>query len=80
MFEDFKKGIRSSKSKDWRYNGQTKKDKNTNNDLQNTTQPANSYWGELGCSRTYMVIFISVHALSVVDHGFNLWTGQTKVY
>ena len=38
MLEDTKGAIRSYKSKDREYNGQMKKDKWTNNDLQNTTQ------------------------------------------
>ena len=38
MLEDTKRAIRSYKSKDREYNGQMKKDKWTNNDLQNTTQ------------------------------------------
>jgi hypothetical protein len=38
MLEDTKGAIRSYKSKDRQYNGQMKKDKWTNNDLQNTTQ------------------------------------------
>ena len=38
MFKDTNGIIRSRKSKDRQYNGQKKKDKRTNNDLQNTTQ------------------------------------------
>jgi hypothetical protein len=37
-FEDTKGVIRSRKSKDRQYNDQKKKDKRTNNDLQNTTR------------------------------------------
>ena len=37
-FEDTKGIIRIHKSKDRQHNGQKKKDKRTNNDLQNTTQ------------------------------------------
>ena len=42
-FEDIKRVIRSSKSKDRKYYGQKKKGKWTNNDLQNTTQKT-IYW------------------------------------
>ena len=43
-FEDTKGVIRSHKSKeDKQYNGQRKRDKRTNNYLQNTTQKANEY-------------------------------------
>ena len=38
MFEDTKRVIRSHKSKDRQYNGQMKKYKRTNNDLQNITK------------------------------------------
>jgi len=38
MFEDTKVVTRNHKSKDRQYNGQKKKDKRTNNDLQNITQ------------------------------------------
>jgi len=37
MFEDTKGVIRSRKSKDRHHNGQNKKDKETNNELQNIT-------------------------------------------
>ena len=37
MFEDTKGVIRSRKSKERQYNGQKKKDKRTNNGLQNIT-------------------------------------------
>ena len=37
-FEDTKEVIRSRKSKDRQYNGQKKKDKRKNNDLQKITQ------------------------------------------
>ena len=39
-FEDTKKVIRIRNSKDRQYNAQMKKDKRTNNDLQNTTHKA----------------------------------------
>ena len=38
MLEDTKGVIRSYKSMDSQYNGQQKKDKRTNNNVQNTTQ------------------------------------------
>jgi hypothetical protein len=38
MFEDIRGVIKSRILKDRKYNGQKKKDKRTNNDLQNTTQ------------------------------------------
>jgi len=38
MFQDTKGVTRSHKSKDSQYNGQQKKDKRTNNDVQNSTQ------------------------------------------
>jgi len=41
MLEDTKEVIRSRKSrKDRQYDGQKKKDRETNNDIQNTTQKA----------------------------------------
>jgi len=57
-FEDTKMVIGSRKSKDRQYNGQMKKDKSANNNLQNATQKT-KYWvtrtpinteGELTCS------------------------------
>ena len=42
MFGDTKEVSRRHKyKKDWYYDGQKKKDKRTNNDLQNTTQKKN---------------------------------------
>jgi len=40
-FEDSKGVIRSRKLKDRQHNGQNKRDKRTNNDLQNITQKTN---------------------------------------
>ena len=41
MFEDIKEEIINCKSQDKQYNCQTRKDKSTTNDLQNTTQKTN---------------------------------------
>ena len=60
-----------------------KRTKKTNNDIQNTIQlsnknPANKQWGELGCFRTYVVIVISVLALSAVDQMVQFLNGSKQ--